>query len=528
MNPSYRIAETADSPTFATGCYRIAETADSPTFATGCYGDGRSVTEHLAYGRPSLDGEKSLFARARNMSRDKMDDFVSRLPSPLGVPRKAELDLYRGRRRPAGESSSDFGHPWGHHWTESVGGHTRTSFRLLHQELEVESVRPDDRWLRISDNRGGVRHDYYTKTAVLEQGGHSPSVPAVVSYDAHGRIVHVVTNDEGYPTETWYGETLVALTRGLRSAWKSVDCPAPVGWPRSCPCSGRGWRLGPGVRCRVLPCRAVTAPGNVDPPLRRSLGQHHLRSAESATLAVDFLDVSGRTVIEIGPGGGVLTRLLLERGARRVMACELDPSWAFALRRRVGERRIRLAVGDACDLAFEHAPVAARVAGNLPYNVATRIVSRVLERAPVALRAAFLVQREVADRLTATPGDGAYGALTVLTQARAAARRLAVVLPGSFVPPPAVTSAFVGLERIPLAIGEEEWAGFKALVRTAFSRRRKTLLNNLAAAMDRPAAAAAISASGLPPMVRAEALGLDEFVELFRVCRGARELPARI
>jgi len=262
----------------------------------------------------------------------------------------------------------------------------------------------------------------------------------------------------------------------------------------------------------------VTASGKSDPPLRRSLGQHHLRRAESASPAVDFLGVSGRTVIEIGPGGGVLTRLLLERGASRVIACELDPSWTFALRRRFPDRRIRLAVGDACDLSYERAPAAARVAGNLPYNVATRIVSRVLERAPVGLRAAFLVQREVADRLTAAPGDGAYGAMTVLTRARAAARRLAVVMPGSFVPPPAVTSAFVGLERVAPPIEEEEWLDFKALVRTAFTRRRKTLLNNLVAVMERPAAAAAISALGLPPMVRAEALGLDEFVELFRVC----------
>lgn len=267
----------------------------------------------------------------------------------------------------------------------------------------------------------------------------------------------------------------------------------------------------------LLPCGLVTAPGKSDPPLRRSLGQHHLRHGESAAPAVDFLDVSGRTVIEIGPGGGVLTRLLLERGASRILACELDPSWAFALRRRLTDRRVRLAVCDACDLGYERTPVAARIAGNLPYNVATRIVSRVLERAPVGLRAAFLVQREVAERLTAAPGDGAYGALTVLTQARAAARRLAVVMPGSFVPPPAVTSAFVGLKRIESPIAEEEWPDFRALVRTAFSRRRKTLLNNLAAVMDRPAAAAAISDLGLPPKIRAEALGLGRFVELFRV-----------
>ena len=254
----------------------------------------------------------------------------------------------------------------------------------------------------------------------------------------------------------------------------------------------------------LLPCRPVTAPGKGDPPLRRSLGQHHLRRGESAAPAVDFLDVSGRTVIEIGPGGGVLTRLLLERGASRVIACELDPSWAFALRRRLTDRRIRLAVGDACDLDYGRAPVAARIAGNLPYNVATRIVFGVLERAPVGLRAAFLVQREVADRLTAGPGRGGLRCVDGADPGPCRrAHRLAVVMPGSFVPPPAVTSAFVGLERIEPPIGEREWADFKALVRTAFSRRRKTLLNNLATVMDRPVAAAAISDLELPPKIRA-------------------------
>ena len=144
------------------------------------------------------------------------------------------------------------------------------------------------------------------------------------------------------------------------------------------------------------------------------------------------------------PGGGVLTRLLLERGASRVIACELDLLWTMELRRRIVDPRLVVVAGDGCDLRYERAPATTRIAGNLPYNVATRIVLAVLERAPVGARAAFLVQREVADRLTAEPGESDYGGLSVLVAARAAARRLSVVLPGSFVPPPAVTSAFVG------------------------------------------------------------------------------------
>ena len=221
-------------------------------------------------------------------------------------------------------------------------------------------------------------------------------------------------------------------------------------------------------------------------------------------------------MIEIGPGGGVLTRLLLERGASRVIACELDLHWIMELRRRIFDPRLALVAGDGCDLRYERAPATTRIAGNLPYNVATRIVAAVLERAPVGARAAFLMQREVADRLTAKPGESAYGGLSVVTAARATARRLSVVKPGSFVPAPAVTSAFVGLERAESPVDEAEWPAFAALVRTAFSQRRKTLLNNLRPSVGRVAAEAVLADLNLPSRVRAESLGVSDFVGLFR------------
>lgn len=175
------------------------------------YRDGRSVTEHLAYGRPGPDGSKRFFARARNMGREEMDEFLSRLPSPPATSRKAELALFRGEPRHAGESPVESGHPWGHHWHERAGASTRTVFRLLHQEIEIEPVRLDENSWRISDSRGGMRHESFTKTGLIERGcDHCLPYDAVAAYDASGRIVHMVTNDDGYPTETWYGETLVA------------------------------------------------------------------------------------------------------------------------------------------------------------------------------------------------------------------------------------------------------------------------------------------------------------------------------
>ena len=224
-------------------------------------------------------------------------------------------------------------------------------------------------------------------------------------------------------------------------------------------------------------------------------------------------------MIEIGAGGGALTHLLLERCASRVVACELDLPWAMELRRRIVDPRLVPVVADGRDLRYEREPAATRIVGNLPYNVATRIVLAVLERSPVGARAAFLVQREVADRLTAAPGASGYGGLSVLVAARASARRLAIVRPGSFVPPPAVTSAFVGLERTAPPVDEAEWSAFAAFVRTAFRKRRKTLVNSLRPEVSRPTAEAALAALDLSPAVRAESLDLPEFVALFRLLR---------
>lgn len=211
------------------------------------YPDGRTVTEHRAFGRSLADGDERFpLARGRNMSREKVDSFLSRLPPLPGTSRKAEAELYRGRPRPLDEAASDPVHPWGYHWKERDDGVARTTIRLLHQEMEVESVRLgkkrvrlgkkrlDEEWLRITDSRGGLRHDHLTETAWRCNAGEplrhrSPwscdVVPAraVASYDAVGRIAHVVTNDEGYPTETWYGETLVA-----RYHYAQVDGVRPL------------------------------------------------------------------------------------------------------------------------------------------------------------------------------------------------------------------------------------------------------------------------------------------------------------
>jgi 16S rRNA (adenine1518-N6/adenine1519-N6)-dimethyltransferase len=250
------------------------------------------------------------------------------------------------------------------------------------------------------------------------------------------------------------------------------------------------------------------------PPLKKALGQHHLVDGALCRPLIDFLAPEGGRVLEIGPGGGVLTAGLLAAGAR-VLGWELDAAWAAELRRRLAGPRLALVVGDALEIAWGRLPPPTLVAGNLPYNVATAILQDLLPHHARIPRAAFLVQKEVAERIVAPPGSGAYGSFSVLVAAYARPRLLGRVRPGSFRPPPKVESAFVGLELKPPPLPDVEMPDFVALVRLAFAQRRKTLRNALAAGWGRERAEAVLAAAGLPERVRAEELGLAEFLEIY-------------
>jgi 16S rRNA (adenine1518-N6/adenine1519-N6)-dimethyltransferase len=224
----------------------------------------------------------------------------------------------------------------------------------------------------------------------------------------------------------------------------------------------------------------------------------------------------------------------LAAGAARVVGWEIDLAWAVELRRRLAaERRLAIVVADALDLDWpslarrvDAPPGPVLAAGNLPYNVATPILERLLPHHAVVPRAAFLVQKEVGERLVARPGDAAYGSLSVLVAAYAEARLLGRVPKGAFRPPPKVDGAFVGLALRPPPLPAAEMPGFLATVRAAFAKRRKTLRNSLAAAWGRDEAeralAAFLPAHGLPPTARAERLGLAELVALHRAREASR------
>ncbi|HZF10163.1 MAG TPA: 16S rRNA (adenine(1518)-N(6)/adenine(1519)-N(6))-dimethyltransferase RsmA [Thermoanaerobaculia bacterium] len=250
------------------------------------------------------------------------------------------------------------------------------------------------------------------------------------------------------------------------------------------------------------------------PFLKKSLGQHHLVDSTLCRPLIELLRPEGARVLEIGPGGGVLTAALLAAGAR-VLAWEVDPDWAAVLRHRLPGPDLRLVVGDALEIPWDRLPAPTLVTGNLPYNVATALIERLFPHHERVPRAGFLVQKEVADRLVAHPGDPAYGSLSVLTAAYAEARLLGRVKRGSFRPPPKVEGAFVGFVLHPPPLPAKEMPGFVGMVRLAFNQRRKTLRNALAAGWGRERAEAVLGRAGVGEKVRAEEVGLAGFMGIY-------------
>ena len=220
------------------------------------------------------------------------------------------------------------------------------------------------------------------------------------------------------------------------------------------------------------------------PRARRRFGQHFLEPAWIARLVSAIQPSADETFLEVGPGRGALTVPLAERAAR-VIAVELDRDLAAALATRL-PANVQLVQADFLDvdlpslLHAERTPV--RVVGNLPFNVASPILFRLLAAAEDGrlLRDAMLMlQREVADRLLAEPGGSDYGAMSIQVQLRAGVDRVLSLPPGAFRPPPKVHSTVVRLRFRPPRVDVGSMAIFERIVRGLFLQRRKTLPNAL-------------------------------------------------
>jgi 16S rRNA (adenine1518-N6/adenine1519-N6)-dimethyltransferase len=262
------------------------------------------------------------------------------------------------------------------------------------------------------------------------------------------------------------------------------------------------------------------------PRAKKRLGQNFLADESYARRVVGALAPrADETVIEIGPGGGALTALLLE-GAGRVVAVEFDRELAPLLRERfAGRENFKLVEADALGLDFCAAvapAVSARVVANLPYNISTAILQRLLEQRACVPELVLMLQREVVERITAPPGSSERGYLTVLVEAFCSAEALFDVPPGAFRPVPKVWSTVARLRVRESAVEGSDERLFLRVVSAGFAQKRKTILNNLRSApedlralVERAGGAAPLlEAAGIDPRRRAEALTLDEWAAL--------------
>jgi 16S rRNA (adenine1518-N6/adenine1519-N6)-dimethyltransferase len=270
----------------------------------------------------------------------------------------------------------------------------------------------------------------------------------------------------------------------------------------------------------------------------RALGQHFLRDPAVAQRLVALVAPGPRDlVVEIGPGDGALTGLLARSGARLV-AVEIDPAMAGRLRERfAGLSSVEIVQADArrhdwTALRGNRPDSAGRLiaVGNLPYSAGTAILQSLVAAGPALDEMALMLQREVAERVAAPPGQRAYGSLSVVVQMACEVRLAFVVPPGAFRPAPQVESAVLHLQVRPVpAVPVADTVRFERVVRAAFAQRRKTLANALAAGLGLAPSDArgVLTAAGIDPMRRAETLSLAEFARLASARPGDRAPESR-
>lgn len=274
--------------------------------------------------------------------------------------------------------------------------------------------------------------------------------------------------------------------------------------------------------------RPVTSPAVARALLReagvrpsRSYGQNFLVDGNILAVIAREADLSAdTTAIEVGAGLGALTELLVDR-CRYVYALESDRRLIELLRRRLSEKEnLELILTDASRFDFEKFKLSgcfreAAMVSNLPYRIAASIVVDCLIKYPWITAYTVMVQREVADRMTAKPGSKDYSSATVKIKSRARVARVAEVSRTCFFPRPLVDSALVRIDRLSRSLADEAGPGFDGVVRAAFSQRRKKLLSALRAGLDEdPGRVKYALASIGKEQARAEELSPEEFAQL--------------
>jgi 16S rRNA (adenine1518-N6/adenine1519-N6)-dimethyltransferase len=253
---------------------------------------------------------------------------------------------------------------------------------------------------------------------------------------------------------------------------------------------------------------------------KKRFGQHFLTDPRKADRLVDALEISaGDTILEVGPGTGILTERLL-RSRADLVAVEIDRDLIADLKERFGaNKRFRLVESDI--IRVDPAGLGAgrlKVIGNLPYNISGAFAEWLIEYNGLLKMAVITVQKEVGERLRASPGGRDYGSLSVMVQCFFDIRRLFDIPPGCFSPRPKVVSTALRLLPQRHLDPGIDFPQFRDFLRACFSQKRKKLINSLAAAlsMDRDLIEKKTVSLGLKSDVRAEQLSLPELTELFK------------
>ncbi|MGD0663331.1 MAG: 16S rRNA (adenine(1518)-N(6)/adenine(1519)-N(6))-dimethyltransferase RsmA [Syntrophorhabdales bacterium] len=255
-------------------------------------------------------------------------------------------------------------------------------------------------------------------------------------------------------------------------------------------------------------------------PARPKLGQHFLRDRRFQRRIVESLAIQANDlVLEIGPGRGAMTELLAAR-AQQIIAIEVDRELARMLQQKFSNKpgievlEADILLSDLSTLCQRYQRERCFVFGNLPYYITSPILHHLLDYAESICGMGLVVQREVAERLSALPGSRDYGYLTVLTQLGTNPYIEFGVPPGAFSPPPKVDSALVTFQMKGIQLPAEQRKTLLEFVKLCFAHKRKNLLNNLAPAYPRRRVEAELLALKLPPTIRAEQLAVEQFEKL--------------
>lgn len=256
---------------------------------------------------------------------------------------------------------------------------------------------------------------------------------------------------------------------------------------------------------------------------KKKFGQNFLTVPYYIEKIVDAVPAEdGDVVVEIGPGKGALSRYLVKRDFDYTMV-EMDSDVIPILKEELGDREYRIVNGDATEFDYSELGDSYHAVGNLPYNVASHIIKRMLFTVPYLQSGTFMVQKEVAERICATPGGKDIGFLTILCQFFGKTQKLFDVPPGAFFPKPKVVSSVFRIDIDAECYGRldrNEWSSFFEFVSVGYSMRRKKLSNSIARfANGKSEVEALMESVGIQASIRPEGLSVEDWVKLYKAIK---------